>query len=96
MGTAYLSNEGEYTMFSYADRTITFLTGKNLLRYVRIKEWDNGYLVVDCQNKDNTETEDYIDLVPILKNLYLIPDTFLESIKEVRLADVRGRENENC
>jgi hypothetical protein len=86
--TAYLSNEGEYTVFSYADRTITFLTGKNLLRYVRVKEWDKGYLVVDCKNKDNTETEDYIDLVPILENLYLNPEAFLEPIKEVQLADV--------
>jgi hypothetical protein len=28
--TAYLSNRGEYTTFSVGDRTITFLTSKNL------------------------------------------------------------------
>ena len=31
------------------------------------------------------EEEEYIDLVPILKNLYFDVDTFLEPIKKVRL-----------
>jgi len=29
------------------------------------------------------ETEEYIDLIPILKNLYFDADEFLNSIKEV-------------
>jgi hypothetical protein len=36
--TAYLSNRGEYTTFSVGDRTITFLTSKNL----EMKEKRNG------------------------------------------------------
>lgn len=31
--TAYLSSEGAYTFFRFQDRTISFLTGKNLDRY---------------------------------------------------------------
>ena len=85
MGIAYLSNYDDYTTFSYGDRTITFLTGKYLLRYLDIKKWNRGYLVVDCENKDNSVNEDYIDLVPILKNLYIDPDEFLSDIDEVKI-----------
>ena len=38
--TAYLSNRGEYTTFSVGDRTITFLTSKNLEKYIEVVEWD--------------------------------------------------------
>ncbi len=86
-GTAVLSSYGEYTTFSFNDRTITFLTGKNLDRYTKIKEWDRGYLVVMCKTKSHptVEQEDYIDLVPILENLYINPDSFLGPIKEVAI-----------
>ena len=83
--TAYLSTKGEYTIFSNGDRNISFLTGKRLKKYLRIKERDNGYIVVECLNNDNTQNEDYIDLVPILRNLYFDPDEFLSPIKEVRI-----------
>ena len=43
---AYLSNNGEYTTFTFGNRTLTFLTSKSLERYTSVKEWDNGYLVV--------------------------------------------------
>lgn len=94
---AYLYNAGDYSYFSYGDITITFYTGKNLQQYTAIKEWDAGYLVVTCRNKSNpqTEIEDYIDLVPILENLYFKPDKFLAPIKEVEL-DYDGRGTENC
>lgn len=85
MGLAYLSNHDDYTTFSYGDRTITFLTGKRLRRYTDIKEWDNGYIVVQCTNKDDSSEEDYIDLVPILKNLYFDPTVFLKDIEGVQL-----------
>ena len=44
--TAYLSNPGEYTTFSVGDRTITFLTSKNLeKRTVPIfRAWENRRL----------------------------------------------------
>lgn len=86
--TALLSSYGEYTTFSFRDRTITFLTGKNLDRYTKVKEWDRGYMVVMCKTKTHpaVEQEDYIDLVPILENLYMDPDIFLEPIKEVAVS----------
>ena len=85
--TAFLSNRGEYSFFTFRDRTISFLTGKNLERYVSIKEWSNGYLVVMCLRRSNPEQpeEDYIDLRPILKNLYISPTHFLKPIHEVKV-----------
>lgn len=83
---AIIGNSGEYTFFTYKDITITFLTGKNLEKYASVKEWDNGYIVVMCKNKNSSELEeDYIDLLPILKNLKMDPEKFLNPIKEVRV-----------
>ena len=83
--TAYLSNRGEYTTFSVGDRTITFLTSKNLEKYIEVVEWDQGYLVVISKNKGKEQEEDYIDLVPILENLLIDPVAFLDPIKEVKI-----------
>lgn len=86
LNTAFLSNDGEYTSFTFRDRIITFLTGKHLEKYKKILEWDNGYLVVLCKNKGEDKLEeDYIDLLPILENLYIEPDKFLSPIKEVEI-----------
>lgn len=86
---AYLDNREDYTIFTFNDHSIRFLTGKNLIRYLRVKEWDHGYLVVDCLNRSdpNVEIEDYIDLIPILKNLLIDPVRFLDPITEVKIAD---------
>jgi hypothetical protein len=86
-GKAILSSCGEYSTFTYNDKTITFLTSKNLYQYTKIKEWDNGYIVVMCRTKSNPkeEREDYIDLIPILENLYIDPVRFLKPIKEVEI-----------
>ena len=84
-GTAILSSKNEYTTFSFAGTTLTFLTSKNLERYTQIKAWDNGYLVVMAKNKAKPEHEDYIDLQPILENLYMNPTAFLSSIKSVEI-----------
>lgn len=85
--TAILSSSGEYTTFSANGRTITFLTSKNLDRYTKVVEWDDGYIVVMCRMKSrpDEEREDYIDLIPILKNLYIDPVHFLSPIKEVSI-----------
>lgn len=84
--TAFLSSKGEYTVFKFRDRVITFFTGKKLERYTKILEWNNGYIVVLCKNKnENKLEEDYIDLLPILSNLYIEPDSFLAPIKEVEI-----------
>ena len=82
---ARLKNDGEYTVFSYAGKRIVFLTSKNLDRYTEIKKWDHGYLEVMAKNYGKDVHEDYIDLVPILENLYMNPDSFLDEITEVRL-----------
>ena len=37
------------------------------------------------------ETEEYIDLLPILKNLYINPETFLKPIKSVKIDYNEGR-----
>lgn len=83
---AYLSNNGEYTTFTFGDRTLTFLTSKSLERYTSVKEWDNGYLVVMAKYSTRLhEEEEYIDLVPILENLYMNAEVFLSSISQVEV-----------
>ena len=83
---AYLSNNGEYTTFTFGGRTLTFLTSKSLERYTSVKEWDNGYLVVMAKYSTRpTEEEEYIDLVPILKNLYFDVEQTLAPIEKVSI-----------
>ncbi len=89
--TAVLSSRGEYTTFTYGDQTLTFLTSRNLERYLKVVEWDRGYLVVLAKNHGKPAHEDYIDLVPILENLYMDADSFLEPIKEVRIEYAGGK-----
>ena len=83
--TAILSSIGEYTTFTYGGRTLTFLTSKDLERYTEVKEWDNGYIVVMAKYRSKDEDEDYIDLLPILENLYMDAESFLKPIKGVEI-----------
>ena len=81
---AYLSNDSHYTVFKYGNHIIRFLAPYSLERYTSVKEWDNGYLVVMAKYKHNsTEEEEYIDLIPILENLYFDTDKFLRPIEKV-------------
>ena len=82
---AILTSEGEYTIFEFNSHRIKFATSKRLERYTKIIEWDHGYLVVNAKYKDLDEVEEYIDLIPTLKNLYYDVDEFLKPIKEVRI-----------
>ena len=82
---AVLSSSGEYTTFSFAGKTLTFLTGKDLDRYLSVKEWDHGYLVVMAKYKSRPMEEEYIDLLPILHNLYIDSESFLAPIKGVNI-----------
>lgn len=82
---AFLSNEGDMTSFRYENNNIRFRTPKRLKRYMEIKEWDKGYIVVMADYEGIGLTEDYIDLQPILKNLYINPDNFLKPIKSVKI-----------
>ncbi len=84
-GEAFLSNEGNYTVFSYGKMAIRFKTSAKLEKYTNILNWDNGYLEVMAKYRGVGEVEDYIDLIPILKNLYMDAGAFLKSIKKVSL-----------
>lgn len=83
---AFLSNDNNYTVFKYKNHIIRFLAPYSLERYVEVKEWDNGYLVVMTKYKHSDElVEEYIGLVPILDNLYFDTSQFLESIRRVEI-----------
>lgn len=85
-GEATLTNENDYTVFRFNNHVIRFAAPYSLERYTEIKEWDKGYLVVMAKYKHNQEPEEeYIDLVPILRNLYFDADKFLEPIKGVQI-----------
>ena len=85
---AILSNEKKFTVFQYDRYVIRFKAPYSLERYTKVKEWDHGYLVVMAKYVHNDkEEEEYIDLVPILENLYFDAEAFLAPIKKVRVAD---------
>ena len=84
---AVLSNQGDMTSFRYADYNIRFRTPSILKKYVDVKSWDDGYIVVMADYEGMGITEEYIDLVPILKNLYIKPETFLKNIQTVKIGD---------
>ena len=88
---ALLSNDGDMTSFRYGNNNIRFRSPKCLKRYTEVKEWDNGYIVVMADYEGLGETEEYIDLLPILKNLYINPETFLKPIKLVKIDYNEGR-----
>ena len=82
---AVLTNSGRYTKFIYKGKTITFMHGKDLLRYLQVKEWKDGYLVVDCLGKVKGRYEEYIDLPYILSSLYMNPETYLSGLQGVEI-----------
>ena len=94
-GEATLSNEKNYALSDTAGGlgaeellVIRFAAPYSLERYTEVKEWDKGYLVVMAKYKQNAEPEEeYIDLVPILQNLYFDADKFLEPIKGVKVVN---------
>lgn len=82
---AILSNKEEMTSFKFGNYNIRFRTPSRLKRYTDVKEWDNGYIVVMADYDGIGITEEYIDLVPILKNLYINPSVFLKPIQTVKI-----------
>ena len=80
---AVLSNQNCMTSFRYGGYNIRFRTSPVLKSYVQVKEWDKGYLVVMADYEGIGITEEYIDLVPILKNLHIDSDKFLLGIRTV-------------
>ena len=85
---AILSNESNYTVFRVWDKVIRFRAPYSLEHYTEVKEWNHGYIVAMAKYKQNDRPEEeYIDLIPVLKNLYFDPDTFLAPIKEVSVVN---------
>ena len=82
---AILSNKEDMTSFKFGNYNIRFRTPSRLKRYTDVKEWDNGYIVVMADYDGIGITEEYIDLVPILKNLYINPSVFLKPIQTVKI-----------
>ena len=82
---AYLGCSGKYSKFEFNEYSIRFRTSSRLRKYSEIKHWDNGYLVVTADYDTVGELEEYIDLIPMLKNLFIEPENFLPYIKEVKL-----------
>ena len=84
---AILSSAGGYTAFSFGGYHIRFKAPYSLERYESVVTWDNGYLVVMAKYRHNPKAEEeYIDLRPILKGLYIDAASFLKPIKSVRVA----------
>ena len=84
---AYLGCSGKYSVFAFNEYVIRFRTSSHLQKYSEIKHWDNGYLVVTAYYDTAGEVEEYIDLIPMLNNLFIDPEHFLPHIREVRLKD---------
>lgn len=84
-GIAYLSSKGRYSSFTFSGEVIRFMTSPRLIRYEKVKEWDNGYIEVLARYAHGYE-EESIDLVPILENLCIDPGIFLRPIKKVEVA----------
>ena len=83
---AVLSSYDKYTTFTFLEVTLTFRSCDNLDRYTKVNLWDNGYLEVMAKYKNrNEEIEEYIDLRPVLENLYMDKDSFLKPIRSVRV-----------
>ena len=82
---AILSNKEDMTSFRFGNYNMRFRTPSRLKRYTDVKEWDNGYIVVMADYDGIDITEEYIDLVPILKNLYINPSVFLKPIQTVKI-----------
>ena len=83
---ATLSSKGDMTSFTFGNYNIRFRTPSRLKRYTEVKEWDNGYIVVMADYDGIGIIEEYIDLIPILENLHINPDTFLKAIKTVKIS----------
>lgn len=85
IGEAILSSDNQFTSFTFGDHKIRFKSSPRLERYTRIVEWDHGYIVVMAKYEGCNEEEEYIDLIPVLENLYFDVEEFLKPIESVRI-----------
>ena len=80
--------DGKYSLFSFRDMCIKFRTSTKLKKYLRVKKWESGYLVVDVDYETLGETEEYVDIKSILDDLYIDAASFLNPIKGVLIKNV--------
>ena len=85
--TAILSNKGRMISFSFGGKCIRFMGAKCLRRFTGVKKWRDGFIEVMADNGGKIE-EDYIDLAPILRNLYIDPTVYMAPIRKVALSYV--------
>ena len=85
--TACLSSEGRYTLFRYGDTEIRIIAPRSLERYLEVTEWDRGYLVVQTKYFHSKEpVEEYLDLIPVLDDVFIDSESFLKPIRRVEVA----------
>ena len=85
--TAYLSNIGRYTVFRFRESRLKFIGPYSLERYDKVKEWDNGYMVVLAKYTHNDYLiDEFIDLEPVLDHLLINKDEFLRPIHNVEVS----------
>lgn len=83
--TAILSSFDHYSTFSFGGKTLSFRTCDGLERYTRVLLWDDGYLKLMARySQREQEIEKYIDLEPVLDDLYMDKAAFLGPIKKWR------------
>ena len=83
---AILECEGRYSRFSFRGWTLTFRHGKDLLRYLAVKDFASGILVLDCLGRVKGRYEDYVDLPHLLRELLMDPATALDGLSGVDVA----------
>ena len=86
--TAYLSNEGRYTLFEFRDKRLKILSPLGLERYISINEFkpEKGYIAVMTKYSDMDEPEEeYIDLLSTLDELYMDRNNFLKPIEKLEV-----------
>lgn len=83
MKTAYLYNDGDYTFFKVGQEIVKFRTSPYLEKYVEVKEYADGYLVVDLKLlKSDKVYEDYLDIKGIFNEIEL-DTSILSQVSEV-------------
>lgn len=87
MNRAILSSDRDMSSFTFGGRRIRFRTSPRLTRYKSVLSWEKGFIEVMAQYGDKV-VEDYIDLVSILENLYIDPESYLAPIKNVEVSYV--------
>jgi hypothetical protein len=89
--TAYLSNNGRYIIFEFRDKRVMFLGPLGLEKFLYVNDFepDIGYMAVMTQYSGQSEpTEEYIDLLSTLDDLYINRNDFLKPIKNLEVKNV--------